>query len=36
MNSYTASVQNHASVSVNVIKVVSNAQVFVNVEDTVL
>ena len=36
MNSFTASLEKHASASVNVIKVVSIAQVFVSVEDTVL
>ena len=39
MNSFTASVEKHASASVNVIKVVSisqPAQVFVNLENTVL
>ena len=34
-NSFTASVERHARASVNVMKLVSNAQVFVNVNDTV-
>ena len=36
MNSFTASVEKHADASINVIVVVSIAQDFVNVEDTVL
>ena len=35
LNSFTASVEKHARVSVYVIKLVSIAQVFVNAEDTV-